>query len=52
MHARDNSEVVMMRVSWSLPTILCLMLGAPALAVAIAGRLSPSETHMFGSLCD
>ena len=42
MHARDNSEVVMMRVSWSLPTILCLMLGAPALAEDPV-RINPTD---------
>src|SRR5882757_6246317 len=41
---------------WGCDRVACLLIPgcqrSLALAVAIAGRLSPSETHTFGSLCD
>jgi mannose-6-phosphate isomerase-like protein (cupin superfamily) len=50
MHARDNSEVVMMRVSWSLPTILCLMIGTPALAEDPV-RINPTDPQPTCIMC-
>src|ERR1019366_4372733 len=50
LHAPDNSEVVMKRILWSLPIILCLMTGAPAFAQDKV-RINPTDPQPTCTMC-
>jgi mannose-6-phosphate isomerase-like protein (cupin superfamily) len=50
MHGAGHSEVIMKRVFWSFPTILCLMLGTPGLAEEKV-RINPTDPQPTCTMC-